>query len=36
MYKRFKDKGIIRNLIFRCWYEIEWLRVEIIEFIKRK
>lgn len=34
MYKRFYKKGLIRNLIFRCWYEIEWLRVEIKELIK--
>lgn len=34
MYKKMREQGTIRNAIFRIWYEIEWQRVNIKEWMK--
>lgn len=35
MYGQFKGKGGLKNLIFNIWYQLEWLRVDLKEFITK-
>ena len=32
MYAKFRNKGLVRGVIFKIWYNLEYARVEIRNF----